>query len=164
MYATSTSIIDRTRLRRVGRCRARAGGAHAACERAHVRAPGRGRARFQADRGGRRGRRCKRGAHAAMAAVGIDRHRGPADRSDPRSRRADVGGVHPAHEKIGGMRRVAYVLGGLVVAWLVTLLIVDSVYATGYGERVGGRVGESLGGQATIAVTDLALVRGYVEM
>ena len=134
-------------------------------------APLRGRAR---DRAGarRRGDRRDR-SEFALERAGVPRHRVLADRPDPRARPADVGDVHaPARpDGVGrgridamNLRRIASALGVLVLLWLVVLWVLDSAYADGYGRRVGERVGESLGAKGSVAVTDLALVRGYVQM
>jgi hypothetical protein len=52
----------------------------------------------------------------------------------------------------------------VVVAWLGFLVVLGMVKARGYGADVAVRVGEPLGATGTMASTDVALVRGRLEM
>jgi hypothetical protein len=62
------------------------------------------------------------------------------------------------------LRRAAIALGGIVVAWCGFLVVLGMVKAKGYGDNVALRVGEPLGASGAMASTDLALVRGRIEL
>ncbi|HUS32327.1 MAG TPA: hypothetical protein VMZ53_27695 [Kofleriaceae bacterium] len=62
------------------------------------------------------------------------------------------------------MRRIAIVTAGLVVLWLVVLVILGAVLGNRYARNTEARVGESLQASATVASSDLALVRGRLTL
>jgi hypothetical protein len=61
-------------------------------------------------------------------------------------------------------RRVLIVAGGLVAAWLVALVVIGAVLSARQARGTAARLGESLQGSATIGASDLALVRGRLEL
>jgi hypothetical protein len=62
------------------------------------------------------------------------------------------------------LKRVALVMAAVVVAWLVVLVILGAVLADRQSHGTAERLGESLQAQATIGDSDLALVRGSLEL
>ena len=62
------------------------------------------------------------------------------------------------------LRRVGLIAAGVIVLWLVALVILDAVLGGAQERHTAERVGESLQAVATIGATDLALVRGRLEL
>lgn len=62
------------------------------------------------------------------------------------------------------LKRVALVTAGVVVAWLVTLAILGAVLGDRQARGTAQRLGESLQAEATIGSSELALVRGWLEL
>ena len=54
--------------------------------------------------------------------------------------------------------------GGVVAAWLVTLLVLDVAGADRVARGIAGRLGDSLQGEAHFGDSDLALVRGKLDL
>ncbi|HVK82800.1 MAG TPA: hypothetical protein VM513_01770 [Kofleriaceae bacterium] len=61
-------------------------------------------------------------------------------------------------------RKIAAFVGGAFVSWIVVLVIVGATCGGATGKRVATRVAESLNAEVTIDHTDLALVRGRIEL
>jgi hypothetical protein len=61
-------------------------------------------------------------------------------------------------------RRIAFVVVGLAALWLVALFVLDFALAGRQAAQLSVRVGESLQATATVADTDLALVRGRLTI
>ena len=62
------------------------------------------------------------------------------------------------------LRRLVIVGIGALAVWLVILVVLDLALAGRQAAEVGDRVGESLQAKATVAETDLALVRGRLTL
>ena len=62
------------------------------------------------------------------------------------------------------MKRVAIVTACVIAAWLIALAILDAVVEARQAQQTRERLGESLQATATIGDTDLALVRGRLEL
>lgn len=62
-----------------------------------------------------------------------------------------------------GQRIGAYVVGALAL-WLAVLVVIGTLYGGRAGQRVAQRVADSLMAQATVDETNLALVRGHLEL
>jgi len=62
------------------------------------------------------------------------------------------------------LRRVALIVAGVAAAWLVLLVVLGLAYGGRTARGVAGRFGDSLQGTATIAGSDLALVRGGLSL
>lgn len=62
------------------------------------------------------------------------------------------------------MKRVAIVTACVVAGWLVALLVLDMVVEGREARTTSERLGESLQATATIADTDVALVRGHLDL
>ena len=61
-------------------------------------------------------------------------------------------------------RRIAIGVGVLIAVWFVALVIIDVAYEDRYGERVADRIGDTLKGEGSMADSDLALVRGTLDL
>jgi hypothetical protein len=61
-------------------------------------------------------------------------------------------------------RIAALALAALVGAWLVTLVVLDSVLASRQANGTKARLGESLHGHSEVASANLALVRGELDL
>lgn len=61
-------------------------------------------------------------------------------------------------------RRVAIVAGCIVGAWIIAMLVVGAVFADRMADRVTERLGESLQATATVGSSDLAMLRGRLEL
>ena len=62
------------------------------------------------------------------------------------------------------LRRIAIVTAGAVVLWLVVLAILGAVLSGRYARSTESRLGESLQATATVARSDLALIRGRLTL
>lgn len=62
------------------------------------------------------------------------------------------------------MTRVARVAAAVVAIWLALLLVLDAIYGRKLGRSIGERLAESLQGTAEIERSDLALVRGHLDL
>ncbi len=62
------------------------------------------------------------------------------------------------------MRKVGAWVAGIVVGWLVVLAVFGMVYGGRAGDRVAGRVADSLGATVTIEDTNLKMVRGGIVL
>jgi len=62
-----------------------------------------------------------------------------------------------------GGKVVRYAVGGLGL-WIVVLAIVGVLYGGRAGSRVAARIGDSLAATVTVEDTNLALVRGHLEL
>lgn len=62
------------------------------------------------------------------------------------------------------MVRFLKILGGVLAVWLAALVVIGVLYGGRAGTRVATRVGESLVAEATIEESNLALIRGYLEL
>ena len=62
------------------------------------------------------------------------------------------------------MVRFLKILGGVVAVWLAALVVIGVLYGGRAGTRVATRVGESLVAEATIEESNLALIRGHLEL
>ncbi len=62
------------------------------------------------------------------------------------------------------LRRVALVTVGVVAAWLVVLVVLGVVLADRQAESTAAKLGESLQATATYGTSDLALVRGHLDI
>ena len=62
------------------------------------------------------------------------------------------------------MKRLGRAAAIVVAAWLVLLLVLDAVYGRKLGATVSERLAESLQGTAAIDSSDLALVRGHLDL
>ena len=60
--------------------------------------------------------------------------------------------------------KILKVLVGIVVLWLVALVVFDFVGAGKIERRVIARVGDPLGATVTIGKSDLALIRGHLDL
>jgi len=61
-------------------------------------------------------------------------------------------------------RRVAIVAGCIVGAWIIAMLVVGAVFADRMADRVTERLGESLQATASVGSSDLAMLRGRLEL
>lgn len=61
-------------------------------------------------------------------------------------------------------RWIAISVGGVAVAWLVALLVIDAAAGDRIARGVAARLGDSLQGRAAFADRDLALVRGRLDL
>lgn len=62
------------------------------------------------------------------------------------------------------MIRFLKIVGGVLALWLVALVIIGVLYGSRAGNRVATRVGESLVAEATVEESNLALIRGHLEL
>lgn len=62
------------------------------------------------------------------------------------------------------MVRFLKILGGVLAVWLAALVVIGVLYGGRAGTRVATRVGESLVAEATIEESNLALIRGHLEL
>ena len=62
------------------------------------------------------------------------------------------------------MKRVARAAAAVVAIWLALLLVLDAIYGRRVQGTVGDRLAESLQGTATIERSDLALLRGHLDL
>lgn len=62
-----------------------------------------------------------------------------------------------------GPKIIGYVLGAFAV-WVVALVIFGAAYGATAGKRVAQRIADSLVAEVTVESTDLALVRGRIEL
>ncbi len=68
----------------------------------------------------------------------------------------------PSPRGVGsGIARICAILVGV---WFAVLLVLDAIYGGRIADRVGERLAESLQGTATIDGSDLALVRGHLDL
>ena len=62
------------------------------------------------------------------------------------------------------LRRAAVVAGAVAAAWIVAMLVVGAVFAKRMADHVTERLGESLQATATVGSSDLAMLRGRLEL
>ena len=62
------------------------------------------------------------------------------------------------------MKRIARGAAVVVAIWLALLLVLDAIYGRKLAGTIGDRLAESLQGSATIDSSDLALVRGHLDL
>ncbi|HTL33321.1 MAG TPA: hypothetical protein VL326_09360 [Kofleriaceae bacterium] len=62
------------------------------------------------------------------------------------------------------LKRVALVIVGAFALWIITLLILGAVLGGRYARSTEARVGESLQASATVASSELALIRGRLTL
>lgn len=62
------------------------------------------------------------------------------------------------------MKRIGRAIAIVVVLWLALLLVLDAIYGDKFARTVEERLAESLQGEAVIARSDLALVRGHLDL
>ena len=62
------------------------------------------------------------------------------------------------------LKRVVIVIGGVFALWIITLAILGAILSGRYARNTEQRVGESLQATATVARSDLALIRGRLTL
>jgi hypothetical protein len=72
--------------------------------------------------------------------------------------------VTPAAPRGRWAKRCVVALVALAVVWFGGLLVIDAIYGDRYGQRVVDRLSEAVRGDGTIDESDLALVRGRLEL
>jgi hypothetical protein len=62
------------------------------------------------------------------------------------------------------IKRVAIVTAGVVIVWLIVLVVLGGVLGDRQAHGTADRLGESLQADATVGSSELALVRGWLEL
>ncbi|MBA2541859.1 MAG: hypothetical protein H0V17_19600 [Deltaproteobacteria bacterium] len=65
---------------------------------------------------------------------------------------------------VSPLRRLGFVVGGIVVVWIALLLVLGSIFGARKAQAIADRLGETLQATATLDDHDLALVRGRLRL